>query len=55
LYKGNFLLFSLYISSFIKLVYVFKVEFDIIKSISIKGIGFVVLEGRIVITYTNVS
>jgi hypothetical protein len=55
LYRGNFLPFSLYISSFIKLVYVFKVEFDIIKSIGIKGIGFVASEGRIVMTYTNVS
>ena len=32
-----------------------KVLFDIIKSISIKGIGFVISEGNIIVTYKEIS
>jgi hypothetical protein len=47
--------FPLYISSFIKYIYVLKVRFDVIKSISIKHVGFTASEGHIVVTYTDIS
>jgi hypothetical protein len=47
--------FPLHISSFIKYMYILKVRFDVIKSISIKHIGFTALEGHIVVTYTDIS
>ena len=48
-------MFPLYISSLIKYVNLLKVLFNVIKSIGIKGIGFVVLEGNIVVTYKEIS
>jgi hypothetical protein len=53
--RGYFSLFPLYISPFIKYINIFKVVFDVIKSISIKSIGFTASEGNIVITYKEIS
>ena len=48
-------MFPLCISSLIKYMNLLKVLFDVIKSIGIKGMGFVVLEGNIVMTYKEIS
>ena len=48
-------MFPLYISSLIKYINLLKVLFDVIKSISMKGIGFVTSEGNIVVTYEEIS